>query len=63
MCVLAEAERHYGAHGVAFFTLACELVDGKKRMRFPARWQLLPQDELRFRNKHNSRNGRPIIVW
>ena len=51
-CVLAEAERLYGAHGVAFFTLECAYVDGKKRMRFPAQWQRLPQSELRFRNKN-----------
>ena len=50
-CVLAEADRLYGQHGVAFFTLECAVVDGKKRMRFPARWQLLPQTELRARNK------------
>ena len=47
-CVLAEAERLYGAHGVAFFTVSCAVVDGKKRMRFPARWQLLPSAELKF---------------
>ena len=38
-CVLAESERLYGAHGVAFFTLECAYVDGKKRMRFPTGWQ------------------------
>ena len=32
-CVLADAERLYGAHGVAFFTLECAVVDGKKQMR------------------------------
>jgi hypothetical protein len=46
-CVLTEAERLYGAHGVAFFTVACDVVDGKKRMRFPARWQLLRAAEAR----------------
>ncbi len=51
-CVLAEAERLYGAHGVAFFTVSCAVVDGKKRMRFPARWQLLPPAELKLRNKN-----------
>jgi len=51
-CVLAVAERLYGAHGVSFFTLACSFSDGKKRMRFPAKWQMLPQDELRFANKN-----------
>jgi len=51
-CVLAEAERLYGAHGIPFFTLDCAVVEGKKRMRFPARWQLLSQPELRFRNKN-----------
>ena len=70
-CVLAEAERLYGAHGVAFFTLECAYVDGKKRMRFPAQWQRLPQSELRFRNKNavcvrtgsGDRTGeRPLVV-
>ena len=51
-CVLADAERLYGAHGIPFFTLDCAVVDGKKRMRFPARWQLLSQNELRFRHKN-----------
>jgi hypothetical protein len=51
-CVLAEAERLYGAHGVAFFTLSCSLSDGKKAMRFPAKWQMLPQGEMRFANKN-----------
>ncbi len=31
-CVLAECELLYGAHGIPSFTLACALVDGKKRM-------------------------------
>jgi hypothetical protein len=51
-CVLADAERLYGEHGIPFFTLDCAVVDGKKRMRFPARWQLLSQTELRFRHKN-----------
>ena len=51
-CVLADSDRLYGQHGVAFFTLDCAVVDGKKRMRFPARWQLRSQNELRARNKN-----------
>jgi hypothetical protein len=38
-CVLAESERLYGAHGIPFFTLACSVVDGKKRMVPPQNWQ------------------------
>ncbi len=38
-CVLAESERLYGAHGVAFFTLRCSVVEGKKRMVPPKNWQ------------------------
>ena len=38
-CVLAEAERTYGAHGIPFFTLECALVDGKKTCAFPRGWQ------------------------
>ena len=51
-CVLAEADRLYGSHGVAFFTLECAVVDGKKSMKFPTRWQNRPQNELRARNKN-----------
>ena len=38
-CVLAEAERVYGAHGVPFFTAECAYVSGKKVLRFPQAWQ------------------------
>jgi hypothetical protein len=38
-CVLAEAERIYGAFGIPFFTLECALVDGKKTCAFPRGWQ------------------------
>ncbi len=38
-CVLAESEALYGAHGIAFFTLGCAVVDGKKRMVPPKNWQ------------------------
>jgi hypothetical protein len=38
-CVLAESELLYGAHGIAFFTLACSVVEGKKRMVPPKNWQ------------------------
>ena len=41
-CVLAESEALYGAHGIAFFTLACAVVDGKKRMVPPKSWQSAP---------------------
>ena len=51
-CVLAEADRIYGSHGVAFFTLHCSFSDGKKKMRFPAKWQMLAQDKMRFANKN-----------
>jgi hypothetical protein len=33
-CVLAEAERVYGAHGVQFCTLSCSLVVRKKGLAF-----------------------------
>jgi hypothetical protein len=51
-CVLAEAERVYGAHGVPFFTLTCALVEGKKTLRFPQAWQRADAKALRARNKN-----------
>ena len=51
-CVLADAERLYGAHGVSFFTLSCAVVDGKKQMRPPQNWQSAPQSDLRFKGKN-----------
>ena len=53
-CVLAEAERLYGSHGIAFFTLECAVVDGKKRMRPPRDWQRAPQGaaELKLPGKN-----------
>ena len=53
-CVLAEAERLYGAHGVPFFTLSCAYVNGKKEMRFPKSWQRLGRDapQMRVLNKN-----------
>jgi hypothetical protein len=41
-CVLAESDALYGAHGIPFFTLACAVVDGKKRMVPPKNWQSAP---------------------
>jgi hypothetical protein len=51
-CVLADAERLYGAHGISFFTLSCAVVDGKKQMRPPPNWQMAPQNDLRFKGKN-----------
>ena len=51
-CVLADAERLYGAHGIPFFTLSCAVVEGKKQMRPPQNWQLAPQNDLRFKGKN-----------
>ena len=51
-CVLAEAERLYGAHGVPFFTVECAYVNGKKEMRFPSGWQRGDARALKQRNKN-----------
>ena len=51
-CVLADAERLYGAHGISFFTLSCAVVDGKKQMRPPQNWQSAAQSDLRFKGKN-----------
>ena len=51
-CVLAEAERLYGAHGVPFFTVECAYVDGKKVLRFPQAWQRADAKALKTRNKN-----------
>ena len=51
-CVLADAERLYGAHGIPFFTLSCAVVEGKKQMRPPPNWQLAPQSDLRLKGKN-----------
>ena len=51
-CVLAEAERVYGAHGVPFFTAECAYVSGKKVLRFPQAWQRGNARALRARNKN-----------
>ena len=48
-CVLAEAERLYGAHVIPFFTLSCAYVNGKKEMRFPKSWQRLGTDAPQLR--------------
>ena len=56
-CVLAESERLYGAHGVAFFTLECAYVDGKKRMRFPTGWQRGKKQPQRDKNAVCIRTG------
>jgi hypothetical protein len=50
VCVLAEAERRYGAHGIPFFTLSCSLVNGKKEIKFPTGWQR--GDPKKPRNKN-----------
>ena len=51
-CVLAEAERVYGAHGVPFFTAECAYVSGKKVLRFPQAWQRGNARALKARNKN-----------
>ncbi len=53
-CVLAEAERRYGAHGVPFFTGSVAIVNGKKNMGFPKEWQKLPHADLRLRRRNMS---------
>ena len=51
-CVLAESEQLYGAHGIPFFTLACSVVDGKKRMVPPKNWQSAPMQSLKAQGKN-----------
>ena len=51
-CVLAESEMLYGAHGIPFFTLACTVVDGKKRMVPPKNWQSGTEATLKTKGKN-----------
>jgi hypothetical protein len=51
-CILAEADRLYGAHGIPFFTLSCSMVAGKKHAVFPTEWQRRLPAEMRYRNKN-----------
>jgi hypothetical protein len=57
VCVLAEAERRYGAHGIPFFTLSCALVDGKKEIKFPQGWQRGEPKKPRNKNAVCVRTG------
>ena len=56
-CILAEAERLYGAHDVPFFTCSVKYVDGKKVPTFPTAWQRGELERARYRNAVAIRGG------